>query len=223
MFGELNANGYGQNALYYDLEFENILAGIIHCYYDIVNAGVSLVNKENDIRDVFLKEYLKKHQFKVKYGLQDYLFDFELPENTGRIDIRVMPINPFLNDDAYYVIECKRLNAVNQKGTTGLNAEYITEGMLRFVGQKYSCYYRVNGMIGFITDFIDIDDNIKLMNHLLTSSFINSNTKHQITFRPLAQNFAHSYLSVHDCNGEDISLYHLMFDVSRNIRKKSLG
>jgi hypothetical protein len=217
MFAELNADGYGQNNIFYNSEFETILAGVIQCYYEIIKDKISLNNKENDIRDIFLKNYLKKHQFKVKYGLQNYLFDFELPENTGRIDIRVMPINPFINDDAYYVIECKRLNSINPKGTTGLNAEYIGEGMLRFVGQKYSCYYRANGMIGFITDTLDIADNVNSLNHLLQNHFTNTNTRHPIAFRRLIDDFDDSFLSAHDCDGDTICLYHLMFDLSKNV------
>lgn len=94
-----------------------------------------------------------------------------IPENTGRIDIRVMPVNPFISDDAYYILECKRLDAKRQTGTSGLNAEYISEGICRFVSEKYSSYYKVNGMIGFVIEPMDLQDNVASINTLLLSQY----------------------------------------------------
>lgn len=61
-----------------------------------------------------------------------------------------MFINLFINDDVYYIIECKRLDINNLNGISGLNGEYILEGICCFVFLKYLCYYKINGMIVFI-------------------------------------------------------------------------
>ena len=52
--------------------------------------------------------------------------------SNGRIDIRIIAKNDFEIDDAYYTIECKRLDNQNLLGETGLNAKYVKEGIKRF-------------------------------------------------------------------------------------------
>jgi hypothetical protein len=141
MFKELNASGYDHKGIFYNAEFEGILSKIITCYRLILKSNIILSNNENSIRDHILYAYFKKQWFKNEYELTDYLFDSELPENTGRIDIRVIPVNPLINDDAYFIIECKRLNARNQLGSSGLNSEYIKEGVCRYISKKYTRYY----------------------------------------------------------------------------------
>lgn len=214
----LNASGYPFASTDYQQEFEKILSKIIVCYRLMLKENVSLDNNENLIRDYILKNYLKKQWFKEQYELTNFLFDFELPENTGRIDIRIIPVNPLINDDAYYVIECKRLNGINLNGTTGLNAEYIKEGMGRFISTKYSSYFGVNGMIGFIVQPIDISQNITAINQLLKSSFPQTYTAKELEYREITAGFEFSYCSTHSIGENDVLLYHLMFDLSNNIK-----
>lgn len=213
----VNASGYPFALIDYRKEFEKILSKIIACYRLMTNKNVSLSNNENQIRDYILKNYLKNQHFKEQYELTNFLFDRELPENTGRIDIRVIPVNPLINDDAFYVIECKRLNAKNPNGTTGLNAEYIKEGMCRFVSGKYSSYFGVNGMIGFIVQSINISENIGAINKLLKDSFTQTNTIKELEYQEIVSNFEFSYCSSHTVNESSVILYHLMFDFSKNI------
>jgi len=215
MFTNLNASAYGHSSIFYNAEFEEILSKLIACYNTMISDNVSLSNNENKIRDYMLYNYLKKQTFKVQHRVTNYLFDSELPENTGRIDIRVMPINPFVNDDAYYIIECKRLDAVNQNGTSGLNSEYIKEGVSRFVSTKYSTYYKTNGMIGFVVQTMDINQNIGAINSLLESK---ANTTRKLFNRSIVSNFDYSYCSTHSLNDDEILIYHLMFDFSKNIK-----
>ena len=215
MFTNLNASAYGHSSIFYNAEFEEILSKLIACYNTMISDNVSLSNNENKIRDYMLYNYLKKQTFKVQHRVTNYLFDSELPENTGRIDIRVMPINPFVNDDAYYIIECKRLDAVNQNGTSGLNSEYIKEGVSRFVSTKYSTYYKTNGMIGFVVQTMDINQNIGAINSLLESK---ANTTRKLFNRSIVSNFDYSYCSTHSLNDDEILIYRLMFDFSKNIK-----
>jgi hypothetical protein len=162
--------------------------------------------------------YLKKEKYKRQLELTDYLFDPELPENKGRIDIRIMPINPFISDEAYYIIECKRLDATNQNGTTGLNGEYISEGICRFVSSKYSSYHKTNGMIGFIIQSMDIQGNVDCINGLLANQNFKANTNLNLHPRKIKDDFEYSYCSTHSMGTKEIILYHLMLDFSDNIQ-----
>lgn len=215
---KLNASQYSYIADDYKSEFENILSKVIACYNCMISDNVSLSNNENGIRDYMLYNYLKKQWFKEQYGITNYLFDPELPENTGRIDIRIMPVNPFICDDAYYIIECKRVNGINQNGKTGLNGEYISEGICRFVSQKYSSYYKTNGMIGFVVAPIDIHKNITSINTLLNTSFTQANTTQILSKRTIVKGFDFSYYSTHSIDAEEIIIYHLIFDFAKNIQ-----
>ena len=77
---------------------------------------------------------MKNSQYKHTHSpLNDFYFDKEVPEQDGRADIKVLTRNCFEDDDAYYIIECKRLDNINTTGIAGLNAEYIKNGICRFV------------------------------------------------------------------------------------------
>lgn len=218
-FDTLNASSFEFNEIFYNSVFEGILTKVVFCYQRMLSDKVVLKNDENSIRDCILYSYLKKETFKKQYGLTNYLFDAELPENTGRIDIRIMPINPFICDKAYYVIECKRLDVKNPNGTSGLNSQYISEGINRFVSEKYSSYYGTNGMIGFIVQKMDIHANIASINNLLQNNFINCNTTKALQPKDIGlENFKYCYCSKHGQSGNDILIYHLMLDFSMNIR-----
>ena len=219
MFSELNASTYKYSSVYYYAEFESILSKIIACYLLMLKEKVDVYNDENKIRDVIVNNYLKKEHYKQQFNLTNYLFDSETPENKGRIDIRIMPINPFKGDEAYYIIECKRLDANNPKGTSGLNGEYISEGICRFTSSKYSCYYKTNCMIAFIVQPINIQENIDSLNYIIKTSSFPSHTIQNIQQRKIVNNFDYSYYSIHRVNNNNITIYHLMLDFSNNIKK----
>ena len=215
MFEELNASQFKYGSTFYCAEFESLLSKIVVCYKFMVAENVSLENDENRIRGYMLKNYLKKQTFKNRIGITDFLFDYEIPENSGRVDIRIMPVNPFISDEAYYIIECKRLDAINQNGTSGLNGQYVREGIARFVSTKYSTYYKVNGMIGFIVQSMNIGENVVAINGLLNGKLNTSRTLH---YREIVPNFEFSYCSTHSIKNSEITIYHLMFDFSNQIR-----
>lgn len=122
-----------------------------------------LPNDENKIRSIMLEEYLKPQ--KDSYGMSDYRFELEVPENyvgngqhIGRVDIRILLKSDFEKEDAYYIIECKRID-----GTSNLNKKYVKEGVARFITEKYSSYYGRNIMLGFVVKKIDISANAQLI------------------------------------------------------------
>lgn len=215
MFPEIDASAYGHSSIIYHEEFEEVLSKIIACYNRMLRDNVNLSNNENSIRDYMLYNYLKKQWFKKQYEVTNYLFDPELPENNGRIDIRIMPINPFVNDDAYFVIECKRIDSKNRKGTSGLNSEYIKEGIDRFVNSKYTSYYRTNGMIGFVVETMNISENIVDINDLMKGTM---NVTQELFYREITTDFNFSYCSTHSVNTHEITIYHLMFNFANNIK-----
>ena len=218
----LDASRFNPTSDIYEMEFKRILAGITICYQKMINEVSVPVNDENRIRDILLLKYLKNRKIKRIANLLEYRFDRETLEDisTGRVDIRIVSLNDFKIDEAYYIIECKRLNNKNLIGTSGLNAEYVQNGILRFVERKYSSFYHLNGMLGFIVESMDIDANIQNINMLLENDFKHSNTKDKLRLVIFIDNFKLSYSSLHeDIEGNKIKLFHLMFDFSQNIEK----
>lgn len=220
MFTELNASGYGHREAFYNAEFEDILSKVIACYNLMLDDNVSLSNDENSIRDVLLINYLKNNAVRRKIELTDYLFDREVPEDRtiGRTDIKIQTLNTFQDTQAYYTLECKRLDAINPSGGTGLNAKYIQNGIYRFAGKTYSTHYKTNAMIGFVVQEMDIHKNVDCINTLLKSSFTEANTIRGLSNRNIVAGFKFCYYSKHSLDNEEIIIYHLMLDFAKNIK-----
>lgn len=214
---------------YVDTEFCKVCRGCIMVYNSIIKSQCRLTNDENLIRDEFMK-YLKNPQYRRSHTpLNEFHFEKEVPEYTGRADIKVMPRNGFEDDYAYYIIECKRLDNNNTSGITGLNAEYIKNGICRFVTGFYSTYNDCCGMLGFVVDKMDIHKNTcgninDLLPQTMTNDrggMVNANAIMPLTNTVLTNDFYYSYISQHLHTNEQrrVTIYHLMFDFSDIILK----
>lgn len=225
MANPLDPSAFLESANFRDSELQDIFIKIVCCHKMMLSDNVRVTNNENLIRDELLIKYLKNNKIRNKIQLTKYLFDKEVPEDntTGRTDIKVQTINTFVDTSAYYIIECKRLDNQNANGTTGLNAEYIKNGIMRFVSGQYSTNKYLNGMIAFLVESMNILGNIKKINNLLKTHFICSNTLTELTVTDFIQDFEHSYYSIHKRknNKENIKLYHLMLDFSANMNEET--
>lgn len=221
MGNELSAAGFSFNRQIYFGEFEILLSKITYCYHLLVQDKVQLLNDENKIRDILLLKYLKNNEIRNKLKLTDFIFDREVPEDNtiGRTDIKIQTKDTFERTEAYYIIECKRLNSKATQGISGLNAEYIKNGICRFTSSYYTSHYGVNALIGFVVEPMDIHQNTSDINFLLHTHFHEANTTSgliQIQFIP---DFEYHYYSKHLCNDKrEITLYHLMFDFTQQMQ-----
>ncbi|WP_459926600.1 hypothetical protein [Flavobacterium covae] len=208
---KLDASNFKYLDFYQDNVFEFILTQIYNCYNKMLNDYSFIENKENIIRNGLHKNYLENNQIREELNLTPYLFDTEVElyndddSVKGRTDIKVYnAIERTKNTDAYYIIECKRID-----GSNGLNEKYISNGINRFIeNEKYPSFKNVNGMIGFVVNSIDIEQNTRFFSDLKFHQFIN--------------NFNYSYISNHTTtNSNNITLYHLMLDYSSKINSTS--
>lgn len=224
---DLNANKFDFSLTRRNTYFESILAKCVIIYNTICRTNTLIANDENTIRNKFL-EYLQNINFKMAQELKHLKFDKEIPERTGRVDIRVLPTkDEYINDEAYYIIECKRLDSNNLSGNTGLNAEYVKNGVCRFVTDYYSSYFGCNAMFGFVVESVNIQtDIVDNINSMLTEDFtnaqgvqVNANATQVMQYEKFVCGYPYSYISKHThISGKEIDLYHLMFDLSSNIQ-----
>lgn len=222
MHRTLDPSAFPESASFRDAELQDVLTKIVYCYRLMLSNNVRVANNENQIRDELLINYLKNNEIRNQLQLTAYLFDKEVPEDNtkGRTDIKVQTMNTFVDTSAYYIIECKRLNNQNLRGKTGLNAEYIESGIMRFVSGQYSTNKYLNGLIGFVVAQMDIDANVKNINHLLKKTFSKANTETVLTSLNFIREFQYHYYSLHkDTNSKVIKLYHLMLDFSANMNE----
>jgi hypothetical protein len=220
MYNNLDATNFNGSISFYDTNFEGILSKITDCYHKLISDYSTIENDENKIRDILLLKYLKNDEIREEVGLIDlYNFEREVPEDEseGRTDIKITTRDTFIKQKAYYTIECKRLDNTNTTGASGLNAKYVSNGIGRFTSRKYSSYYCVNAMMGFIVEKLDIHQNTEDINTLLK---INNtiNTTKKITISNFIKNYDYHYNSEHiDKNNQKLRIYHLMYDFSQLI------
>jgi hypothetical protein len=92
----------------------------------------------------------RRSRFPFHISREDREFDLDTAKETGRRDIVFYPSQQ--DQDSYFCIEAKRLNAVISGRRTTLASEYVKEGMLRFVDSKYSRSVRHGAMLGYVLD-----------------------------------------------------------------------
>ncbi|HLP47947.1 MAG TPA: hypothetical protein VK469_18530 [Candidatus Kapabacteria bacterium] len=206
----LTADNFLHSKKIYEISFYRILGYIINAYALLIKNKEPLENNENSIRDILVEKYLNNHAKKEQLGIENVIFNREVSENSGFVDIKVQTAISLSNPEAYYLFECKRLD-----GSTGLNKKYIQEGILRFILGKYSAYYGLNGMLGFEVKKIDTSGNIDKINRLVLSEFKETNVIKGLTGINILEDFIHSYKSIHrTASAKTIELYHLMLDIS---------
>jgi hypothetical protein len=90
----------------------------------------------------------QQHPFLIR--LQDMEVDTDLEEIVGQKDLVFFP--PANDEDVYFCLEAKRLNALVSGRRNSLAHEYVTKGMQRFVDRKYSRHVHHGGMLGYVLD-----------------------------------------------------------------------
>jgi hypothetical protein len=98
----------------------------------------------------------QRHAFLIRP--QDLEVDPDLDDVTGQKDIAFFPSRN--DEDIYFCLEAKRLNALVSGVRQSLAHEYVTNGMQRFVDCKYSRQVRHAGMLGYVLDG-DVDRAMK--------------------------------------------------------------
>lgn len=226
MSNTLNAATFSGSTQYINNELCTVLGYCIQIYKQFVAANAKVSNNEITIRDVFFDKLDDDAYRDIYPSLQNYHFEREPQENAGFVDIKVKTLNPYKSTKAYYCIECKRLDAQNLTGKSGLNAEYIKNGICRFVSGYYSTYFGCNAMFGFVVKTLNIQsDIVDNINQIINDDFTNSqfqNVNAKVTTKMHYDNYVngypYSYISKHTKDdGKEITLYHLMFDFSNNI------
>ncbi|MFC2176085.1 hypothetical protein ACFLR1_03860 [Bacteroidota bacterium] len=218
MTGSLDASNFNGAVVFFAAEFESVLHKVTQCYVLMIEDGIRLPRDENLIRDCLVNGYLNNSKIKRQLELR-YFVNPEVPEpNNKRPDIKFQSVNHVYEPEIYFSIECKVIGKDNVHGKTGLNAKYIKNGICRYVSGRYSSFGRVNGMIGFVIDEMDIHENIRDINKLLTQSFSEANATSEISAANFISGFEYHYVSKHLDNRQTLlTIYHLMFDFHKNI------
>lgn len=212
----MNADKFQEASLIYDSDFKLIIEYISRCHQLMLvkYKNEKIENNENKIRNRMYKDFLNSDITKAEVNIFPCRFECEAAEiddnynETGYIDIKILTQSSLVTADAYYIIECKRID-----GKKELNKKYIEEGILRFVEEKYPSYYSVSGMIGFVVEHIDISNNIKDINKLMENyPKVNLNKPLKALNNNKSNN---TYSSVHKKEKSNLfKLYHLMLDFS---------
>jgi len=90
----------------------------------------------------------ERHPFLIRY--EDVEVDTQTAEEIGRKDIVFFP--SLDDEDIYFCLEAKRLNADIGGKRRMLGDEYVKSGMKRFVDGQYSRHVRHAGMLGYVLD-----------------------------------------------------------------------
>jgi hypothetical protein len=210
---------------HYIPQMEIILRGIISAYNLMMLPHYSMIeNHEEKITGRLYIDFLDDDDFRGNLDFGDYHFFPETPsyneefKQIGYSDIRVRvtkKMNAFNTTKADYIIECKRLD-----GGLSLNREYLKEGIMRFVDEKYTAQnkHNVSAMLGFVVRKIEILKNITKINQLAIDENIGINTISHLDFFQIDDVFKESYQSKHTTiSNKEAKIYHLMLDFSDKI------
>jgi len=190
----------------YNSRFKILLLEIYSLYEQIIKDKKFVPRHEDKITEILVDDYLTK--------LNNYSFKREKKNNRGLIDIYI--VEGFSEDKPEFLIECKVLNNENLRGEKGKNAEYVKNGIYRFLSEHYFSYNNLytNAMIGYVIDDLDIKKNIDNLN-VVSKNIIGKlvDIRQDITVEE-SNIYKSSYNTI---KNKKFILYHLMMDFSKNV------
>lgn len=176
---------------------------------------------EDYLRNVLVNNYIEPNR--VFFGLENFKFYCGVEElynniRTGILDIKVCSSS--LDDNVYYIFECKRLNK-------NIIYQYIHEGIVRFTtDRKY--YPSTNTSLSGMISFLESEDKCKILNicdvfNVLCTYLENHKEAINLLDNLKAinltsdytevSNFENLYYSKHKRNNKsNISIYHVVLD-----------
>jgi hypothetical protein len=183
-------------------------------------SGKYLYNHENKISNRLVEQYLNAHLLYLRFILEKpEHYDDTTDTYEGRTDITVVSLDWFKNRNAYYTIECKRLD-----GSKNLNRKYVSDGISRFVISpvpKYYSFYGRNIMLGYIIQAINVRENAAKIDKLQHEMLINVTIDEMKLVCDDGKCF-NRYKCSYQADGDlNIDLTHLFYDFSDVMREKS--
>lgn len=166
----MDASIFQYREAYYREQLQGLLKDICDVYVLISQSGQQLENDENTIRDEFGK-YFENQTYKESTTTAKYYFfesEGRRQKTAGRVDIRFLSPDCYGHQDAYFAIECKRLD-----GKSHLSKEYVDNGIRRFTSGKYPSLLGCNAMLGFVVCAIDLKQTVDQANgHLEQTEYL---------------------------------------------------
>lgn len=183
---------------------------------------------EDYLRNLLVNNYIEPNR--ASFGLENFKFHCGVEElynniRTGILDIKVCSSS--LEDNVYYIFECKRLNK-------NIIYQYIHEGIIRFITDK-KYYPSTNTSLSGMISFLESEDKNKILNicdayNILYAHLDNykesinllDNLKviNLISNYIEVSNFDSLYYSNHKRNDKpNISIYHIILDYNDIIVK----
>ena len=113
---------------------------------------VAAISKDPQARRLF--HHLEYHYEPFGYTPEGLAF------SKGEIDMAVLLDR---ERDRYLAYECKRLNVPRNNGKESLATKYVTDGVRRFVTEKYAAGLSVGCMLGYVMDGNASDAQTKVL------------------------------------------------------------
>ncbi len=182
---------------------ENFINLIIYSYKKMSINAQDEILLEDQRRNLLIKE-IRNHKKKFNFDhviSQLEPFDEETGMTLGRTDITV-----FIDSmtDEGITFECKRF-LKNEICASHINAEYVQNGLNRFISGKYPIPYDCAGMISFV----ESGDSCKLFNRL-NDKFNFNNLSMEYKFNFIAES------EEIDNNENKFKVFHLILNFSNN-------
>lgn len=168
----MDASVFEYRDVYYRMQLRGLLDDICRVYTLICQSGQQLPDDENKIRDEFGKFFFDQAYKMTTTTAKNYHYGSEvwLQLTAGRVDMQFLSPNCYSNQDAFFAIECKRLD-----GKGHLSKEYADNGIRRFTTGKYPSLLGCNAMLGFVVCTIDLTATVNQINsHLGASEYLST-------------------------------------------------
>ena len=210
------------NAVFEQGLFSLIVSHISKCCETMRNdckgTGEFLYNHENKISNRLVERYLDMNFLGLRFILEKpEHYDDTTDTHEGRTDITVVSSDWLKNRDAYYIVECKRLD-----GKKSLNRKYVVDGISRFVispSPKYSSHYGKNIMLGYIVQAINISENASEIDDFQRELLIGVTISEMKSVCDDGKGFS-CYQCLYQADGDlNVELAHLFYDFSDVICK----